>query len=182
LPRILPGMTAKFFVGEGPPVAEPDVVQVAAPDTYIKLAWKTREAFRYALDFSDWDYVFKCDDDTYVVPERIESLVGEIQPGRQAQWIGSDVLKKDGYTAGGAGYLLARSIVQALQVAEMPRYDWEGEDMWCGCTARNHVRCLWTPRLCQCSEPYPAQDNDQVTCHGCDPKLMALRHIQFLTA
>lgn len=179
LPRLWNNMSAKFIVGHGPPVDEPDIVQVDAPDDYYGLPCKMREAFRYALTLPDWDYVFKVDDDTYVVPERLESVM-LLGPGRYAEWVGR---KHEEFAAGGAGYVISRRIVEFASQFRLPVNYWHGEDGWCSAAARRcKAQCHWTEQFVQELEPYPTPDNFLVTTHWCNPCLMRKRHAQYLCA
>jgi hypothetical protein len=167
LKRLPSNMTATFIVGDGPSNDEPDVLQVAAPDDYGSLWVKVREAFRYSLRFDqpDYDYLFKCDDDTYVVPERIESAITEVKPGRLGQYIGRLCGHNSDYCQGGAGYLLSRWLVGKLATApDCPDPLW-GEDGWVGCHARSLVRALPCFRFNADANKWPTPTNDLISAH-----------------
>ncbi len=60
-----------FFMGYVPHyMLENDEVMVDAPDDYDNLAYKTRAIARWFLD-TVYDFVFFCDNDTFIVPERL---------------------------------------------------------------------------------------------------------------
>jgi hypothetical protein len=70
LSRLVCGMEAHFFVGNGPHVSEKNLVALPANDSYAALPSKVQVFFQYALERYDFDYLFKCDEDTYLFPER----------------------------------------------------------------------------------------------------------------
>jgi hypothetical protein len=75
LSRPAKGVSHFFFVGRGADVTgENDVVVLDVDDGYGFLPLKVREAFSYALRHYDADWLFKCDDDTYVVLDRLSSV------------------------------------------------------------------------------------------------------------
>src|SRR5690349_1177070 len=75
--RSLPeDMKALFFVGRAPGLEceEPGLVQLPVSDEYGQLTVKVLAFYRYALEYFSFDYLFKCDDDTYVHVERLRKL------------------------------------------------------------------------------------------------------------
>src|SRR5262245_55154921 len=120
--RLPAGVTATFFVGEGPKSGEPDVVQVSASDDYPGLTRKVHAFLQHAVTRHQFDYLFKCDDDTYVVAERLFDL---IQGG--PAFVGSSIFAP-WFASGGAGYLLSREA--ACFVARSPDPGDGAEDVW----------------------------------------------------
>lgn len=200
LPRLLPAMTARFFVGQGPAVEEPNLVQLEAPDGYFQLWEKMREAMRYALCY-EWDYYFKCDDDTYVVPERLDAALdaaylapknltrpgnpGPKRVGSEPEYVGTTWSPEGNpslYAHGGAGYFLTRRIVEFIlrRSVPCPNEAW-GEDGWVGCHARKTTRFYMSPYLYHERDRWPLQSNNLATCHRVYG-LEAMRqiHAQFL--
>lgn len=92
LQKLPPGVTALFFTGAGETCNERGLVQFSCPDDYIHLPCKVQNFYRYALAHHDFDYVFKCDDDTYVHTER---LLGLLKFG--VDFIGNDNLYSSGF-------------------------------------------------------------------------------------
>lgn len=84
-------------------------------DTYKNLAKKTLRMLETSLQY-DWDFIYKCDDDTYVVPSRLEKLLANRDPAKHC-FIGC--LKSNvgfEYAQGGAGYIISRSaLITAME-------------------------------------------------------------------
>ena len=176
--RLLPNMTARFVVGAGPVIDELDVVQLPTDDGWDALAHKMRDAFRYALrpDQPPWDYLFKCDDDTYLVPERLESaVIGE--------YVGRPWEHDESYVQG-AGYFLSRRLVEIIANApDCPDPAW-GEDGWVGFHAR--ANGAWpTPcwRFTDDWKAWPTPENDLISAH-CkhQVELMFTYHARYVCA
>jgi hypothetical protein len=94
----------RFFLGEGQNgVAAPDETILSVPDDYNHLVQKVRKMIEYALS-GGYDYLFKCDLDTYCHIPRLLSSGFQNQ-----EWSGS--------VYGGAGYWLSRkamfSVIQS---------------------------------------------------------------------
>lgn len=66
--RQYPDVSCLFLVGRPgrPPEVVGDILYLDCPDWYEDLPKKTRAFVRYALQHLPFDYLFKCDDDTYV--------------------------------------------------------------------------------------------------------------------
>ena len=60
----------KFFRGTGNSSNKEDEILLDCPDDYLSLPYKTHEIMRWAAD-RDYNYIFKCDTDTYVVLENL---------------------------------------------------------------------------------------------------------------
>ena len=175
LRHLPPNVRAVFFVGRGAPLDEPhdDIVRVAAPDAYLALPGKVQRFFRDMLAW-DFDFLFKCDDDTYVHAARLETL---IQP--DADMICNSWWTVCGFGQGGAGYLLTRAAVRALATADLPLTG--PEDVIFGQAAQAlRLRVQPTERLESGHDRVPLAQNDQITAHWCPPKTMhtldAARH------
>ena len=97
-------------------------------DSYGWLSLKMLAGYTRALADPDWDFLFKCDDDTFVVPHRLRAIVEEYDPS-QAAYIGGKVIRADSSTwnhaalnsggaweipfaSGGAGYVLSRPALE----------------------------------------------------------------------
>ncbi len=160
------GVECLFFVGDSapPPGEESDTVALPADDSYDRLPEKVLAFFRYALANYDFDWLFKCDDDTYLSLERLPSLA---RPG--LDMVGDMSLQKRGAPSGGAGYLLSREMVR--KIVAHPGIPLSGpEDVIFGELAIRLGGVPWaTERLGMYCAPFPRQDNDMVTAHWCSP-------------
>jgi hypothetical protein len=105
----------RFFIGRPRPSSGPsDEVYLECEDTYAALTSKTHALARWALA-AGYDWLFKCDDDTYVRPDRLLSSGFERDDysgfigGRWGNLPGSGGREiVYAYAQGGAGYWLSR--------------------------------------------------------------------------
>lgn len=122
--RDLSGADYKFFLGQ-PEGDEPDVVYCPCPDgplysdaKRIHRTWilnqKTEGIVEYALE-NGYDYVFKCDDDTYVRPGLL--LVSGFEQHDYSGFTEKHYTRETGWyrwAQGGAGYWLSRRAMEAI--------------------------------------------------------------------
>ena len=143
-----------------------DVLHCSVPDDYPSLPQKTRCFCQWALHHYDFDYLFKCDDDTYVHVERL------IRWRLRSDYIGHDL---GGFASGGAGYYLSRRaaelVANQLTMTEGPEDVLVGEVM-----ASAGVRLEATDRLHPWKNDWPRADNNLITAHYCTPERMAAIH------
>lgn len=168
LKDLLPGMQYFFYVGEGDSGLEPDVVKIDAPDDYQSLSLKMHAAMRYALQ-KEFDWLFRVDDDTYVVPSRIETLFW--QPG--AEMIGGECMSHHQWSTGGAGLMFSRRLIQNMVDKGPPPDTKMLDDAWACWRSRDYgAKFHWTPRLCHHYHMRPNPYNDVVSGHYVSPKEM----------
>lgn len=163
----VPGIECKFFLGRRTPFAdEPDVVALWVNDDYNYLPAKGLAFYQYALEHYDFDWLFKCDDDTYLALDRLESLCSD-----QYDLIGDMSLARRGFASGGAGYLMNRRLVEQI-VAHGDEVGPTGpEDVLFGeLASKLGARACATPRLYLDQSPAPHAGNDLVTAHWCSPQ------------
>ncbi len=166
--RLTVAMPGIFFVGNGPPITEPNLVTLPVDDGYAALPAKIQAFFCYALANHEFDYLFKCDEDTYLCPER---LVGLVEPG--SDLLGSQDGAHHNYAYGGAGYLLTRRAVEV--VANAPTPGLGPEDVWVSRTLiEAGIKPHYTPRLVGTRRDFPRPTNNLVTSHHCSPALLRL--------
>lgn len=159
------GIECLFFLGgEVPAGEEEDCISLPAPDTYNELPQKILEFFKYALEHYDFDWLFKCDDDTYIALDRLKLL-----PNHKYSLIGDISLKNRLAPSGGAGYMLSRDLVEKIvAVPDIPQTG--SEDLIYGKIALElGAAPLATEKLCMHNTRYPSPDNDTVTSHWCSP-------------
>lgn len=170
------GVECLFFLGgEVPEDEKKDTVGLDAPDSYIGLPAKVLAFFRYALEHYEFDWLFKCDEDTYLDLSRLQELADP-----KYGIVGDALLARRNAPSGGAGYLLRREIVERIAARQdVPVCG--AEDLIFGKLALEEGAVPHsTPRLYMSNAHYPAPDNDEVSAHWCNPDLMktfeVLRH------
>jgi len=127
------GADVKFFLGRHPKDSFPgnvefeDEVWLDCADDYRGLSRKTQMICQWALAHG-YDYIFKCDDDVAVIPEKL--LVSGFE---QADYIGRFSNHK---WAGGHSYWLSRKALHIVSEAEITN---PAEDLWIGTVLENKV-------------------------------------------
>jgi len=153
-----------------------DILFCPCQDDYFSLPLKTWFMCRYALTMGA-DFLFKCDDDTYV---RVERLLAKLEEGHD--YTGFDVGTPQGllpYASGGAGYILSRKAMR--WVVSRPyvcrnRAD-TFEDLYVGNLLRsNMVPFVADNRFSPGKDLFPTPENDVITGHYISPAHM--RNIQ----
>lgn len=170
-----PGIECRFFLGRRTPLKnEPDVVNLWVDDGYYHLPAKGLAFYKWALENYDFDWLFKCDDDTYLALDRLAGLCDSCY-----DLIGDLSVEIRKAPSGGAGYLMSRRLVE-LFVQNSDKVSATGaEDVIFG-----HLACelgvpmLASKKLGMYSSPAPHQGNELVSCHWCPPD--RLRDIDLL--
>ncbi len=158
-----------FFVGDGSESEAPDVWVLRCPDDYEALPLKTQTFLRRALGEDDWDYVFKCDDDTYVMLDRLAGLAG------LGEFVGSADTAGAGFASGGGGYLLSRNAARAVVEAPVPAPG--AEDVWVSRLLQQAgFKLVASPALQMNHAVLPNRENSIVTAHWCSEELLRLIH------
>ena len=86
------GHEAHFLIGTDtnePTTVFGDELRLPVPNLYDALPQRTRAWCQWAVLRNDWDWLFKCDDDTYVSVPRVESLIAGLPKGTHyvgAEW------------------------------------------------------------------------------------------------
>eukprot|EP00300_Choanocystis_sp_HF-7_P036526 c52384_g1_i1.p1 GENE.c52384_g1_i1~~c52384_g1_i1.p1 ORF type:complete len:437 (-),score=129.08 c52384_g1_i1:133-1443(-) len=121
-----------------------DIVRVPVREAYFNLTLKTGEFFRYAVSNYNFDYAFKCDDDSFV---RIDHLLEELKRhGTERVYMGKiwtgtpvdrrvdhfSVYKEYSPFAAGAGYALSRDLVEFIVRNWDNLHKWPMEDVAVG--------------------------------------------------
>ncbi len=103
-----------FFYGDKKQSQSMDKTWNCSPDSGDSrgnLPEKTYKMLNKSLEY-DYDFLFKCDDDTYLAFDRLVKLVQSLDP-KDDLYIGSAIHNFGvPYAQGGAGYLLTRSAVE----------------------------------------------------------------------
>lgn len=168
------GVDVVFLIGggEGPARREGRNLFLPCPDDYRSLPQKVRGFLRWALDCCEFDYVFKCDDDTYIRPDR---LLGLETGGRE--YIGAEWSPGVNYGSGGGGYLLSRRAAGIVADA-LPAHPTGAEDLLVGRCLREagipfHADGRFIPFGNE--QRRPRRDNDVISTHACDAPWKAHR-------
>lgn len=89
------GIECRFFLGRREALErEEDAIPLWVNDDDDHLPEKVLAFFRYALEYYDFDWLFKCDDNTYVALDRLAELADD-----QYDLIGDSSLKAKGAPA-----------------------------------------------------------------------------------
>lgn len=146
------------------------------PDTYPTLPQRTHWFCRWALEQEGWDYLFKCDDDTYVSVPRLR-LAADAHCLASHDYVGAEWREGVGYASGGAGYLLSRRAAKII--AERGLLLEGAEDALVG----HHLRDAGFPFTIDPrfvpfgnAELRPRKDNDLITLHGVQEDLFLASH------
>ena len=189
LSQLPDGIAYKFFLGNKPkeeekkpgmeaPLCLPeedwsDVVQLNVNDSYAYLPSKGIAFYQYALEHYEFDWLFKCDDDTYVALERLESLCRS-----DCDMIGDVSVLKRSSPSGGAGYLMNKRLVERFveHAHEVPETG--AEDVIFGIMASDLGASLRADkRLYLGNDLPPTKNNEQVSCHWCSPQRLRDIHL-----
>ena len=160
------GIECRFFLGRREALErEEDAIPLWVNDDDDHLPEKVLAFFRYALEYYDFDWLFKCDDNTYVALDRLAELADD-----QYDLIGDSSLKAKGAPSGRAGYFLSRSMVENI-VAYSDIPSTGAENLIFGeLVQRLGARTLASDRLNMNTTPYPMKDNDVVTARWSPPE------------
>ena len=119
------GVEILFLVGTGKTTGSPEIVspqqhgrigtelQIPCPDDYDSLPQKTAAWCRWAIKHRDFDHLFKCDDDTYIVPRRLLNIDLSHTPYIGHKWRHT-LNDGHGHASGGAGYFLDRNAAKVI--------------------------------------------------------------------
>jgi hypothetical protein len=165
-----------FFIGD-PNLQQPelrgDEVWLPCPDGYAELPQKTRGMCNWFLKHSDFEFLFKCDDDTYVCVDRL------LAHPKQHDYIGHNLRE---YASGGAGYFLSRKA--AAIVARDLENTTGPEDLLVGRLLKENGIDIQHDRgfgYWANWDEIPRQENDRITSHGWRDDRMLDIHREMLT-
>jgi hypothetical protein len=165
-----PEVTVRFVVGSedvDSPTLGGDTLYVPCKDDYEHLPQKT-----YWLAFwaaaNTYDFLFKCDDDTFVCVDRLLTL---LRDEAFSEYRGYEVCP--GVASGGGGYLLAPRSIALIADAESMRIATGAEDVLVSqCLGENRIKVLHDKRFWPWANRVPNVWNGQVTAHYVQPAEM----------
>lgn len=161
-----------FFFGQGE-TSLPDEITLNVPDDFPHHCRKNQEMFKWAFR-RGYDWVFRCDDDTYV--KRLEIPT----EGDQIGW-GEHLGVHRNYITGGAGFWVNRKSMELIATADVGNRTHE-DDLWIGQDVLHRCNRVHDPRYFPSPNHAVDIDNlpaDWLTCHSCTPVIMrALCQIQ----
>lgn len=136
-------------------------------ESWDNLPQKSAATFRWALQQRDWKYIFKCDDDSLIIPQRFHEFMTGL---RDTRYLGGDVGTCQGkppYASGGAGYLLRADAVH-VALAELEKHPVGCEDVIVGNAMRNAgIPFTADPRFSPWPpKGVPAKENDLISGHA----------------
>lgn len=139
-----------------------NILYLPCPDDYASLPQKTRHFCLWALENYEFEYLLKCDDDTYVHLDRLLAY-----PSGYA-YVGHNL---NSFASGGAGYLLNRTAT--VQVVANMLESVGCEDVLVGqALSRARIPLLHDPNFHPWNSKAPAPNNTLITGHYCDTSSM----------
>ena len=164
----------KFILGNESETQEPDILWADSPDD--NLPRKLISAYHISKNF---DYIFTCDDDTYVVVDRLLNCGYENHMYMGTRW--------EGHAEGGAGFFLNRESIERLTQVPVDHPLLTGpSDVVIGKLAKMYTIHLHEDeRFVQGYSDkkrhgeLPTPFNDKITSHYLSPELFHKVHTQF---
>lgn len=177
------GADLRFFLGGGEAQAADEVV-LPVDDGYAGLPAKTQAICAWALA-NGYDYLFKCDDDVYVQPQRL--LAVDLKPDYIGRMRGPSGPFPAPYCSGFSYWLSARAM--KIMAEAQPNGD-QAEDRWVGNTLRQHE--IWghpdyryvvmaSQRNATSCREGPRQGNNVISACEFEPDQMRQVHQAWLT-
>ena len=162
------GLDVVFVVGGGVDLATRDGLMLTLPcaDDYDSLPQKTCGLLQWAISTAEYEFIFKCDDDTYLRPER---LIAEATHG--VDYMGAYWTENAGYASGGAGYLLSRHAAE-IAACGLAKHPTGAEDLLVGQILRGAgVPMITSDRFVPFADEQkrPKPTNQIISAHASDP-------------
>jgi hypothetical protein len=174
----LKGDIPYYFILGGKGKFEGDILYANAEDD--NLPRKLLSAYQCVLDRHEFDYIFTCDDDTYVVIERLLACDFEEHKYMGTRWLD--------HAEGGAGFFLSREAIERFVQVPLDHPVLTGpSDVAIGNLAKMYTIHLhederfvqgYSSKKRHGELPMPS--NDKITSHYLEPDLMHKVHTQFV--
>lgn len=171
LREVLPAtMKAMAYVGRGDTPVEAGTVCLDAPDDYEHLPAKVLAVMRHALGVPGWQWLYKCDDDTFFHAGRLAEFATALPPASPNIYGGT--CTAPGVPSGGAGYLLHRETVEKIVARGLPETGAEDVEVSKAVRALGGKAEL-SPLFSCTTTPQPTKDNAQISAHHLPPRKLA---------
>lgn len=146
-----------------------DAMCLPCPDDYPSLPQKTRLFCRWFVQNTKHEYLFKCDDDTYVRLDRLAAMPSGLD------YCGGRIDRDRPYLSGGAGYLLSR---RAAKIVADRMVELTGaEDLLVGGHLRSAgIKPVFDPRFSWNEAKAPTPENEVISTHYCSPERLHELH------
>jgi hypothetical protein len=162
-----------FILGSGQnsqPVREGCLLHCPCPDDYDSLSLKIRWFCLWAITNYTFEFLFKCDDDTYV---HVERLLHCDTPG---DYVGCDIPGHIySHASGGAGYRLTHNAATRVAAFLTSKASYEDWLVWKVMTSAG-IPLRSDSRFNYNCDTWPAPNNGQITCHSCSEQRMREIH------
>jgi hypothetical protein len=159
----------RFFFGHTNDVLLNDEISLPVSDSFRFHCDKNKAMLSWALQ-QGYEWVFRCDDDTFIKADQLEIP----EKGDQVGW-GPELGNWHNYITGGAGFWLSRAAVELI--VNSPTTKTHEDDLWIGrdILEKSSLDRVHDPRY----YPSPTHTieidklpNDWITCHSCTPEIM----------
>jgi hypothetical protein len=159
-----------FLMGSGAeirdPVVEHDILVLPVPNHYDALPMRTRAFCRWALENREFDWLLKCDDDSFLCVPRLHQFV----QSASGDYLGLEYHPAPFWHSGGAGYLISRKAAQILADKMIDRSG--PEDLLAGLYLNQHN--IPTTYMQQTKNQvfgngvrrFPTKENDLIVAHA----------------
>lgn len=165
-----------MVVGRGQAINEPLVQQLDVADDFWHLPAKVQAAFRHVLATADFDWLVKCDDDTFIHLERLVQYVATLPIGSRDIYGAPTASAAPDCVCGGGGYIMHRDTVAVVAAdAAFPSTGREDVEV-CKAVMRAGGRVVIEPRMNATAAPSPTPGNDVISCHHLTPAQMQKIH------
>ena len=168
----------RFFMGTPESEVEPDEIILQVGDDYDALVYKTHAIVTWAIQHG-YQRMFKCDSDTFIVPERMFASDYASYPFVSFYWPPNPLAGGFAFPSGGAGYWLDRKameIIASCNVRELAWYNGkiQPEDCAVARILGQHGIFLHGDNRysAEMNLGFPSPDNDLITTHRVTPDKM----------
>jgi len=176
-----PDIDLVFLIGTGMKFSQPQreghMLYLPCPDDYMSLPQKTRWFCIWALGWTNFRFLFKCDDDTYVNIDRLYEC-SKTLPDHHFLYGCRGGRGTRANLQGGAGYYLTRKGTAAL-AAFLDRPEGAEDRGARAAVELFGTRFRYCPQLWYRPSIWPAPDNDYITTHQISPRKMKEIHKAF---